>query len=86
MTDSLVYHVTTPKKIARYRASGGILPPVRFWGCEHSARRWARKVGRAVILGFEKPARSYPLPMKGPAWWSPDMVPLEAFSDQIGAE
>lgn len=34
----MVYHVTTTKKVKRYIASGGILPPVRFWGNEHCAR------------------------------------------------
>lgn len=27
----IVWHVTTAKKLNRYRASGGILPPVRAW-------------------------------------------------------
>ena len=79
-----VFHVTTRKKVARYVETGAILPPVRYWKCEFWARRWARKTGRGLILCFEEPTRSYPLPTKGPASWSPDLVRLEEFQDQIG--
>lgn len=70
------WHVTTPKKLARYRATGGILPPVCFWAFEASAQAWARKTGRTVILQIEVQI-AYPLPdhrPRGHAFWSPEMV------------
>lgn len=70
------WHVTTPKKLARYRATGGILPPVRFWRFKSSAEAWAKKVGRSVILEIAV-TEAYPLPDHKPtghAWWSPEMV------------
>lgn len=69
-----VFHCATPRKLDRYRATGCILPPVRYWTTEYSAWRWMHKTGRTVLLTFEKPSPSYPLPMKGGAEWSPSMV------------
>ncbi|MFA5053026.1 MAG: hypothetical protein WC565_03140 [Parcubacteria group bacterium] len=69
-----VFHVTTPKKLARYRATGAILPPVRFWPDETTARRWMRRTGRSVLLTFERPATAYPLPDHRPALWTPDLI------------
>lgn len=74
MSAKLGYHVTTPKKLARYEASGRILAPVRFWGTVEAAQHWAKKVQRPLILVVERPAPSYPLPIKGPAWWTPQDV------------
>ena len=68
------YHVTTPKKLERYKATGCILPPVRFWSTRHSAERWAKRTGRSVIVEFEAPPETHPLPIKGGAYWSPRMV------------
>lgn len=72
------YHVTTPKKLSRYRATKAILSPVRFWAFENSAREWAKKVGRTVILKIEvDDNHAYPLPdhkPRGHAYWTPDFV------------
>lgn len=70
------YHVTTPKKIARYMSTGAILPPVRFWKWEGSALAWAKKTGRTVILRIEVD-EAYPLPdhaPRGHAYWTPELV------------
>ncbi len=70
------FHVTTPAKIERYEATGCILSPVRFWRFENSARAWAKKTGRSVILKIEV-TEAYPMPdhaPKGHAWWSPEYV------------
>lgn len=70
------WHVTTPKKLARYEATGCILPPVRFWRFEDSARQWAQRTGRTVILRIET-SDAYPLPdhqPRGHAWWTPEHV------------
>ena len=72
-----VYHATTPAKLARYEATGCILSPVRFWLNERCARAWAERVGRTVIVAFERPDAAYPLPdhkPRGMAWWTPDHV------------
>ena len=68
------YHCTTPKKLERYKKSGCILPPVRFWSTEYSAQKWMRKVGRTILLIFDAPNRSYPLPIKGGAFWTDQIV------------
>jgi hypothetical protein len=70
------WHVTTPCKLNRYRATGCILPPVRFWAFEDSARSWAHKTGRTVILRFEV-GTAYPLPdhrPRGHAYWTPETI------------
>jgi hypothetical protein len=64
------YHVTTPKKVERYEASGAILPPVRFWPTAELAWKWARKVKRSIVLKIEV-KESYPLPDHKPARWCP---------------
>ncbi len=67
------YHVTTKRKIEKYKSTGGILPPVRFWPSLETAEKWMRRVGRDKILKitFET---SYPLPDHRPARWTPDIV------------
>lgn len=70
------YHVTTPKKLERYEATGGILPPVRFWQYQRSALQWAKRVGRSVVLEIVV-NKAYPMPdhsPRGHAWWTPSMV------------
>lgn len=69
-----VFHCTTPKKLGKYRVTGAILPPVRYWTNEYSAKKWGKKTGRIIILEFEEPQRSYPLPVKGGAKWSDELV------------
>ena len=70
------YHVTTPKKLARYHMSGVILPPVRFWPSLWSAQRWARKTGRSCIIKIYV-QQVYPLPDHRPAYWTPEIVTLQ---------
>lgn len=74
------YHVTTPRKLARYETTGCILSPVRFWTTLYSAQRWARKTGRSVILAIDPP-REYPLPIKGGAAWCD--VPVREWTEVV---
>jgi len=68
------YHVTTPKKVERYRCTGAILEPVRFWTCLESALDWGRRTGRSVCLRIDVDrGRAWPLPdhrPRGHAWWT----------------
>lgn len=69
------YHATTPGKLARYRESGCILPPVRWWVSERAAREWMAKTKRTILLRIVTPCDAYPLPhMRGLARWSPRIV------------
>ena len=67
------YHVTTPHKLDRYKQSGCILPPVRFWPNKETALRWAKRTGRTIVLQIEV-ENSFPLPDHKPARWSGDIV------------
>ena len=70
------WHVTTPRKLARYRTSGAIWPPVRFWLSKETAERWMQRVGRSIILRIEAP-EAFPMHDHRPhgmAWWSPNVV------------
>lgn len=67
------YHVTTPRKLARYQATGAILPPVRFWPTLETAQAWASKTHRPLILAIAVHT-AYPLPDHRPASWTPEMV------------
>ena len=67
------YHVTTTKKFERYKITGGILPPVRFWPNDFTAKKWARKTLRDLILRIEC-IDSLPLPDHKPARWTPEIV------------
>lgn len=49
-TAKTLYHVTTPKKLARYVASGRIIAPVRGFTTVAAAQEWARRTGRSIIL------------------------------------
>ena len=51
----IVWHVTTFKKLQRYRKSGGILPPVRAWKTIDEAVRFSKQTGRKVILRLKFP-------------------------------
>lgn len=70
----LVYHVTTPKKLQRYKNTKAILPPVRFWPNLQTALRWAKRTNRTVIISFLRPKIAYPLPDHKPALWSPNLI------------
>lgn len=70
------YHVTTPKKLERYQKTGAILSPVRFWKYLESAKAWAKRTNRSIILQIEV-KESHPLPdhkPRGHAHWSPELV------------
>jgi hypothetical protein len=70
------YHCTTERKLGRYKATKAILPPVRFWAFENSARSWGKRTGRNIILKINVDT-AYPLPdhqPKGHAYWSPNLV------------
>jgi len=69
----LGYHVTTPKKLERYHITGAILPPVRFWPNLYTARRWAKKTRRTIILEIEC-VKSHPLPDHKPAEWTSETI------------
>lgn len=70
------YHCTTPTKLERYRATGAILPPVRFWAYDDSARAWCGRTQRSIVLEIEV-VDAHPLPDHKPAghaYWSRDVV------------
>jgi len=67
------YHVTTPKKLDKYKSTGGILPPVRFWPNLETAKRWAKRTSRTIILQIEY-GIAYPLPDHKPAKWTPEII------------
>lgn len=67
------YHVTTPAKLRRYKSTGAILPPVRFWPSLSTARLWAKHTGRQIILKIEC-EKSHPLPDHRPAHWTPNTI------------
>lgn len=68
----ILFHVTTPKKVERYEASGRIILPVRGWSTIEAAREWMRKTGRSIVLRIEG-ERVHKLPDHrssfGEAWW-----------------
>ena len=68
-----LYHVTTPKKVKRYKETGCILAPVRGFTTLIAAMAWAIKTGRTVILEI-KADHPYKLPdhhnQQGDAWWN----------------
>ena len=67
------FHVTTPKKLEKYRKTGAILPPVRFFPNKETAERWSKRTGRPLIVEIEA-HESYPLPDHKPARWTPEIV------------
>lgn len=74
-----LYHATTPKKLRRYDASHGVLPPVRGFDTIEAARQWARKTHRTIILELKvMPELVQALPdhhePTGLAWWTPEKV------------
>jgi hypothetical protein len=71
---AVLYHATTPKKLARYHATGTILPPVRGFDSEEGCREWGRVHGRSLVVKVTPSALVYPLPdhhlPEGLAWWT----------------
>ena len=68
MTTEYGYHCTTPKKLERYKSSGRIIAPVRYFPSRLTADKWAKKTGRFVIK-IRLDSTSYPLPDHKPARW-----------------
>ena len=73
-----LYHVTTPRKLERYRETGRIIKPVRGFTTLAAAREWAAHAGRTVIVrvtGLD----CHKLPdhhqRSGDAWWIDHDVP-----------
>lgn len=70
-----LYHATTPKKLARYIATGGILAPVRGFNTREAAELWGNGTGRDIVLELEvDDDRTHLLPDHhnrfGRAFWS----------------
>ena len=57
-----VWHGTTMKKLARYRASKRIFAPVRAWETITHAERFSRSTQRHVILRLKFPGSAPKLP------------------------
>ena len=51
----IVYHVTSLKKLDRYRKTGRIFAPVRAWENIEQAQRMSVSTGRRVILRLRFP-------------------------------
>lgn len=51
----IVYHVTSLKKLDRYRKTGFIVAPVRAWETIEQAERMSISTGRRVILRLKFP-------------------------------
>jgi len=51
----IVYHCCSFKKLERYKATGGIMPPVRAWETIEQANRMSISTGRKVILRLKFP-------------------------------
>ena len=83
MRPTELFHVTTPKKAQRYRATGAILRPVRGFDGLQAAMAWGMKTGRSVVyrLRFED-TNLHKLPEHhndfGSAWWIDADVPLSS--------
>lgn len=78
-----LFHVTTPKKAARYRVTGAILRPVRGFDTLQGAMAWGMKTGRSVVYAVTyDDADLHKLPDHhngfGSAWWVDRDVPLPA--------
>jgi len=51
----IVYHVTSLKKLDKYRKSGKINAPVRAWENIEQAQRMSISTGRRIILRLKFP-------------------------------
>ena len=52
----IVYHVTSAAKLARYKKTGFIVPPVRAWESITHAERMSVRSGRRIIVRLRFPA------------------------------
>jgi hypothetical protein len=55
-----VFHVTTNKKLEKYKRTGFIKAPVRAWESIESAETFAKQTGRRIILILHFPADIVP--------------------------
>ncbi len=60
-----VYHVTSMKKLLKYKKEGVIKPPVRAWADAYEAIRFSCQTGRPIILRLNFPNDSERLPGHG---------------------
>ncbi len=51
----IVFHVTSLKKLDKYRKAGKIIAPVRAWENVEQAQRMSLSTGRRVILRLRFP-------------------------------
>lgn len=58
----IVYHVTTYKKLMRYKKSGRIIAPVRAWENIEQAERMSLSTNRRIILRLTFPNNAPKLP------------------------
>jgi len=77
MIPSILYHCTTTKKFARYRASNCIIPPVRGFSTLEAAQEFCRYTGRSIIVTVPTET-CWKLPDHhnrfGTAWWNEESV------------
>jgi len=82
-----LFHATTPKKLARYRATGRILPPVRGFDSAAAAVEWGRTAGRSVIVEVTVVTDVWPLPdhhnSEGLAWWTLDGSEFRVLEERL---
>lgn len=51
----IVYHVTTAKKLDKYRRVGFIKAPIRAWKDIQSAEKFSIQTGRQIIIRLKFP-------------------------------
>lgn len=51
----IVYHVTSAKKLDKYRKTGYIMPPIRAWENIQQAERMSISTSRPIILRLKFP-------------------------------
>lgn len=85
MAPSTLYHCTTPKKYARYKASNCIIPPVRGFSTIEAAQEWCRLTGRTIILSLPT-TTVWKLPdhhnRYGTAWWNEEQIPFTSLKEE----
>jgi len=54
-----VYHVTSMKKLLKYKSEGVIKPPVRAWVDVYEAIRFSVNTGRPIILRLKTDIQEY---------------------------
>lgn len=73
---AVLWHACRPAQLQRYKATGGILPPVRGFDTPEGAHIWGATVGRSIVLEVDVEL-TQALPdhhhQMGLAWWSPKM-------------